>query len=303
MALRRKVLFVLGVVVAIVLGAGAVRVLPYFTGPAIPAGATRLHIATDGPSLSFGCAAALLEPARVATSGDELLLVALASGNPMRVVWPSGFAAWRADGRAVLADPWGNVVGREGDALEGLGGGVGRDDAFHICPFGIATRPSTPALGRFGGDDLSFGYPGSWGAASFPVVSSFSSVIVYLSTAPLADPCVRTPGSIACVRSAVAGLEPDGVLVEWSRQSFPGWTFDPAKGEPVAVAGRRATLERPVPSDACRAIGGDEEIVVTIDDPIPDQNWTEMQACLRGPSLDAIESQVETMLQTVVWRR
>ncbi len=300
---RGKVLFVLGAVVAIVLGAGAVRILPYFTGPAIPAGATRLHIATDGPSLSFGCAAALLLPARVATSGDELQLVSLTTGQPMRVVWPSGFAAWRADGRAVLADPWGNVVGREGDVLDGLGGGEGGDQAFHICPLGIATRPSTPALSWFGGDDLSFSYPGSWNAASFLVASSFSSVIVYLSTAPLADPCDRAPGSVACVRSAVAGLEPDGVLVEWTRQSFPGWAFDPAKGEPIAVGGRRATLERPVPSDPCRAIGGDEEIVVTIDDPIPDQNWTEMRACLRGPSHEALEAQIQTILRTVVWRR
>jgi hypothetical protein len=55
----------------------------------------------------------------------------------MRVVWPSGFAAWRVGGRSVVADPWGNVVGRDGDVLDSLGGGLGVDDAFLICPFGI----------------------------------------------------------------------------------------------------------------------------------------------------------------------
>ena len=29
----------------------------------------------------------------------------------------------------------------EGDVLDGLGGGLGQDDAFHICPFGIVTEP------------------------------------------------------------------------------------------------------------------------------------------------------------------
>ena len=125
----------------VVLLAVAWRVLPLFTGPALPAGATRLHIATERPNATFGCATALLGPARVTTSGDALVLVTVETGEPVPVVWPAGFAAWRLDGPAVLADPWGSVVGREGDVLDSLGGGFGLDDAFHICPFGIVTEP------------------------------------------------------------------------------------------------------------------------------------------------------------------
>jgi hypothetical protein len=137
---RRKVFVAIATVVVVVLGAFTMRVLPVFTGPALPAGATRLAITTESPNLSFGCAAALLSPVRVATSGDALIVASVESNDTVPVVWPSGFAAWRIDGRAVLADPWGSVVGRDGDVLDSLGGGAGLDGAIHICPFGIVTR-------------------------------------------------------------------------------------------------------------------------------------------------------------------
>jgi hypothetical protein len=124
----------------IAVAAIGLRVLPLFTGPALPAGATRLHITTEQPNLSLSCMTALLAPVRVGTSGDELIVVSVESGDTVRVVWPNGFAAWRVGGGAVLADPWGNIVGRDGDVLDTLGGGFGVKDEFHICPVGIVTR-------------------------------------------------------------------------------------------------------------------------------------------------------------------
>lgn len=138
---RRKVLIAFGVVGLFLVAAVALRLLPLFTGPGLPQGAVRLQIATAQPNLNMGCPTALLLPVRVAETSGALTLVSVETGAPIAVVWPSGFGAWRVDGRVVVADPWGSVVGRDGDILDSLGGGVGLDGAFGICPFGIVTRP------------------------------------------------------------------------------------------------------------------------------------------------------------------
>jgi hypothetical protein len=140
LSIRRRLLIGLAATGLFVLAAVTIWALPMFTGPTLPAGATRLHIATERPGLTFGCAAALLSPVRVEAAGDDLAVVYVESGKRADVVWPAGFAAWRVDGRAVLADAWGRVVGRDGDVLDSLGGGLGLGDDFHVCPFGIVTH-------------------------------------------------------------------------------------------------------------------------------------------------------------------
>ena len=141
MTRRTKVLGSIAVVGILLVAVVVLRVAPLFLGPALPDGASQLQLATASPNVSLGCAAAALTPVRVSTSGDELVLVSVESDQAVRVVWPAGFGAWRVDGRAVVADPWGSIVGRDGDVLDSLGGGLGIDDAFYICPFGIVTRP------------------------------------------------------------------------------------------------------------------------------------------------------------------
>lgn len=117
--------------------AGAVALVPLWTGPGLPPGATRLHIAVASPGIPFGCPAALLLPVRIASTADELIVLSVASSDPVPVVWPGGFAAWRLDGLAELVGPYGNVIGREGDVLDDLGGGGGADGAFQVCSLGV----------------------------------------------------------------------------------------------------------------------------------------------------------------------
>src|SRR6266487_3466268 len=106
MSRSRKGLVAIAIAAVIVIGAVTLRLLPVLAGPALPAGASRLHIFTERPTINLGCMTALLAPVRVATSGDELILVSVASGSTINVVWPSGFAAWRLGGISVVADPW-----------------------------------------------------------------------------------------------------------------------------------------------------------------------------------------------------
>jgi len=167
---------------------------------------------------------------------------------------------------------------------------------------GCAGASSKPGLSQYEGNALSFDYPGSWSAATFDVQSSFSNVLVYLSTAPMSDPCDRAAGSISCTRLAVTALGPDGILVDWSRNGFPDWTFDPSKGKPMTVDRRRATIEQYSDSHDCLGIGGGRELIVTIEDPVP-RNWTMAWACLKGPSLDTLQGQFDAMLSTVKWKQ
>ncbi len=95
-------------------------------------------MATESAQLlpAMGCQTALLLPVRVATGQNDLILVSVQTGQPTRVVWPAGFAAWRSGGQAQVVAHDGSVFAREGDVLSGVGGGVGVDDAFHICILG-----------------------------------------------------------------------------------------------------------------------------------------------------------------------
>ena len=133
MFLLRTVVITIIAAGLVILAAVALSLAPLWIGPALPAGAARLNIATQSPRLSFACHTALLAPVRVANSNEDLVLVSVASGERVPVVWPSGFAAWRIDGRAVLAGPYGDIIGREGDELDHLGGGLGADDVFQVC--------------------------------------------------------------------------------------------------------------------------------------------------------------------------
>jgi hypothetical protein len=136
---RRHRRLVAGLAVVLLLVAvGLPRLSPMWPGPSLPPGAMPFALATEPAHLmpTMGCPTALLLPARAAVAGNALVLVPEAGGDPIKVVWPAGWVAWRLAGRGELVSRDGTVIGREGDIVQGFGGGVGTDDAFHVCVAG-----------------------------------------------------------------------------------------------------------------------------------------------------------------------
>jgi hypothetical protein len=100
---------------------------------------TRLAIQTrEAEPAANACDGALAPPFRIARSGDALAFVDAASGEPVRIVWPFGFAAWLEFGTAVLYASDGGVVGREGDVLDNIGGAAD-EEGFRVCAVGART--------------------------------------------------------------------------------------------------------------------------------------------------------------------
>ena len=126
--LRRHRRIIVGLaVVLLLLVVGLFRLSPMWPGPTLPQGATPLALATEPAHLmpAMGCPLALLAPARVAVAGDELVLVPESGGEPIKVVWPSGWVAWRLAGRAELVSHDGTVIGREGESSRATAGASG----------------------------------------------------------------------------------------------------------------------------------------------------------------------------------
>jgi hypothetical protein len=137
--IRRRTPLVIATLIVLVVAAAVFRLSPLWPGPSLPDGATRLHITTAPPHLvpNLGCPTALLAPVRVATDGGDLIVDLVASGEPVEVVWPSGWAAWRISGTAELVDRDGSIVGREGDVLhDRFVGGEDSAGAFQVCSTG-----------------------------------------------------------------------------------------------------------------------------------------------------------------------
>jgi hypothetical protein len=124
---------------------------------------------------------------------------------------------------------------------------------------------------------VSFRYPASWSATISKQRGLHVEPMVYLTTA----------------RGRPAGrLAPNGVLVTWENRTFPGVIHFPGASTRVGDHAARLAVERP---GACGGLGADETISVAIAGQAPG-SWTQVDACLRGPRLAALERQLRALL-------
>jgi len=156
-----------------------------------------------------------------------------------------------------------------------------------------ATEPAT-VTANFSGMGVAFHYPAAWRSGTWDDVSSFSALIVYLSTGRLHSPCTvgKEPGrtTVSC-GNPIHALAQGGVLVRWSENGFPNW-HDPKAN--TSIDGHPATETRATEA-WCTAMQGTEVITVVIPRLLAD-NWYEMDACLRGPTQ---QPAISSMLKSV----
>lgn len=173
----------------------------------------------------------------------------------------------------------------------------------------VHSQPSPAPLAHYADAVLSFDYPASWMVSHYQYVSNFYMPIVYLSTQPTHDPCVRTGDSTSC-GDPISSLKSGKVLVVWSAWGFPGWNLNVVRGSPLQVGGRPAkweALRPPVPTPnprvprsrqaGCAAMGGDESVTVWVARPGANNAYT-LTACLRPANLGEAESDLRALLDS-----
>ena len=102
---------------------------------------TPIHLATVGPNIDL-CPTAL-SGGVLARNPRTGLGFWLGIGPVLDVVWPAGFTAWTEDGVAVLRNPAGTVVAREGDQVRSGGGGL-TDGRWFSCSIAVVAPTGAP---------------------------------------------------------------------------------------------------------------------------------------------------------------
>jgi hypothetical protein len=169
-----------------------------------------------------------------------------------------------------------------------------------VSPSATSMAP-TSAPARFQEAGLVFDYPASWHVYHYDMFSSFSTLVAYLATVPVRDPCTRTvtseSTSISCNAISYA-LEPDTLVVRLESWGFPGFNIldaDPGGGARTTVGGLPA-----IRAVEDRAFAGTiRTITWTLARPGSVDNSYKITAELRGPDLDRLEAQVDAMVASL----
>jgi hypothetical protein len=146
---------------------------------------------------------------------------------------------------------------------------------------------------------LTFEHPRAWRETRYVAMTSFSALVVLLSTQPVRSPQVTRitgGGTVTTGRTPLVRLAPGGVLVSWNNVGFPH--VGPEIPHPNAkFGGQPATFETARPSIDCAQVGGTVSVMAQI--ARPHGNQYDMSACLRAPGVSANERLVRQMLDSV----
>jgi hypothetical protein len=173
-----------------------------------------------------------------------------------------------------------------------------------LVPRTPLATPGPPAsspvsdLRTFDENGITFAYPAAWREFHYSVTSSFSSVIAYLATVSVPEPCVTTVDpsftTTACESRFV--LTPGSLVVTIANNGTP--TFDITASRPVGataltVDGLPAYLET-VPTDSA-----DLGLRWTLSLPGSVDNFYTIDAQMRGPGLDEMRAQLDASIASL----
>jgi hypothetical protein len=162
----------------------------------------------------------------------------------------------------------------------------------------VTLRAQESSFGVYSNDFVTFRYPSAWSPSAWSKQELHFAPMVYLSTERAGhDPCRTTSSSAGRTTSCswpIDRLSANGVLVQWENRGYPGARVAAFPGEKLRVGGRAARLSVQRPG-RCGGVGADETISVAIARPLA-RNWTQVDACLRGPKLAPLEQQVRALL-------
>ena len=165
------------------------------------------------------------------------------------------------------------------------------------------STPTPAALAHYSDVHLSFDYPSSWKVSHYDDwVSARQAKLVYLSTQPTHDPCVRSGNTSMC-SDPIYSLKLGGVLVTWAVFGFPGWNLNLENGSALQVDGHPAkwdALRLPAAypnAQSCARIGGDQSVLIWVASLVQGGAYT-LSACLRSPNVGRAEGQVRALLES-----
>jgi len=153
---------------------------------------------------------------------------------------------------------------------------------------------------------LSFRYPSAWQRYEYSVASSFTTLITYLSTAPLGDPCrTRTDALIECGPPPVS-LGTGGATVSFTSSggpphpaTTPESRLGTMPGELTLIDGKLARVSGAAAEPWCAESGGSRTVTALI---VPAQgNDLVINACFAGPDTATSEATFRALLDTIKW--
>jgi hypothetical protein len=152
--------------------------------------------------------------------------------------------------------------------------------------------------GHFDEAGIVFDYPAAWREFHYDFQSSFTSLVAYLATVDVPDPCVRwtgSPGEGGAECGARYTLGPNDAVVEVSADGFPGFNLldTPANAAPLTVDGLPAWVE------AGTGVPGDQGWTWTIARPGSTDNFYRITATVHGPDLATIRAQLDALVASL----